>query len=507
MPLSALALLLLVAASPPPTSSVGDSPFVVEAVTSAVPEVEALVRQRLPELARCLAFVQWDQKVPADFEQRDDLVQLDFDARSTVEPGEPARPRPWALSFTNQKSAASQRLTPDCVKGAVERWLTDAQLAALAAVEPAHRPALSLRAHFRPTAAQRAAIAAANTRDYAKLCEAFAGLHPDGDLKAAWLPAREHVEPGLREEVDFTFALLSRLKPVDQRTIGARGLAEIAEAHGVARPCHALRGWSPATDAEVLDSDTPPPTTACAARVRQLEAIAAKPPPGYSPPDVYLPSTRGRPLLEAGLVVELASGRRSGSELAAAKLEQVRAQGRPRPLVYFQARAEDQARELVRSAQAWGRDFEVRLLVSAAPPFSHRLAKSAWPEAVSVLERGVANGDVGRVLGPLEAPGSPCAPLREALLAADAAPPSERLARQAAALSRSLKACGCPHPWSEVAFARFTVAADAWTQAVGWVPLSVVEDPVAKELVLDPKSTVGALLAALGEKPVRVTWR
>jgi hypothetical protein len=198
------------------------------------------------------------------------------------------------------------------------------------------------------------------------------------------------------------------------------------------------------------------------------------------------------------------------TKIAALAAEQQKLQKRPVPIVYLRLKAETPARAVAEAGRRWRQGFEVRVLGQRLGPGNFGKSSNAWKDAlVSVAGPRLAidYGEMRSTIGAFTTQADFCPGLPEAV-AKVGSRDVEDLAPLATAVADALEKCKCPRIYSEIAWARLSVIADAWDGRAGWVPLPVTDDRFAPAVTLQRKADATALVRAVAEltSPARVIW-
>jgi hypothetical protein len=137
-------------------------------------------------------------------------------------------------------------------------------------------------------------------------------------------------------------------------------------------------------------------------------------------------------------------------------------------------------------------------------------AANAWKDAlVSVAGPRLAidTGEMRSTIAAFAQQGELCPGLPHAVEKVGAKDVQE-LAPLLTAVAGALERCKCPRIYSEIAWARLSVIADAWDGRAGWVPLPVTDDRFAPAVTLPRKADATQLVRAVANvpAPVRVVW-
>lgn len=505
----------LEAAPSKPAEPVPSLVAVSAAVGISEEPLRAVIQSRLLELSQCVAITELveGRLTPIQGgEGGDDRVEVKLyvSARKAPQPQE----SPWRVEAQVQ-GALSQ---PSCVAHLVSSWpFEEVSLQAMAKVRRWTAPGMSFVYRYRPSQAARTQRVKANGRAFAEFCSVFSEAKRGQPLLPLYRQGRQKVRGDLQLVMEPVLEMEGAISGNDFAAMVAAAARDLGASLGVKLECRAFRGWLPITDAELMESETLPVDESCVDRVEQMRQLGQEILPSNEGYESALSSPRARPVAEPGLLVDARQPRAELPLLASAKkvrslaIAESKLQGRSRPLVYLKVDPALRAKELVEAAKRWGVDFEVRLLAtrSGLAPLEH--AKEAWPEAVMLYQEQLSNvrsaDRATRLIDAFSQAGPHCAPVPELIAQLYSLAPVDRLPTLATGLARALEECGCPHAWSEVAWARLALIADEWDGGVGWVPLSVATKEPAPAVELPSAATVEQLVEVLGDAPLRVKWR
>lgn len=496
----------------PPSPANGPVLEELKAPSALEPSFAALITQRLPELRQCVAvtFVEGARWAPITSSSKlDDRVEVSLRVNTT---------RAGSPSQKLQVKASAQLSDTACVEHWVSAWpFSDEQLDALAAEGGERSAGLTFRYRFRPTAQMREAKITANQKALMELCSVFEGAKPDQSLEPAYNAGRDRIRFDLQAILDPLMSTASAFSPKEFGQLTAATFRMLGEQLAVTKPCRAFRGWLAYSDAELMDAAPLPDSSSCALRVEQMKKLGATFSPAPAGLRAALESPRARKLTEPGLLIDATSAEAEAPLVPSKQLvdrlarAQAEEQKRPRPIAYVRVGPSEPARKLLEGVLAWSARFDVRLLLIHTGPTELIHAADAWPPAVALLQEQLSE------LRPQERPralmrsfadaGLYCAGAPKVIGAISTLDEDQQLAALAAGLAEAIDHCGCPNAWSEAAWARLALLADAWDAGAGWLPLPVTKKASAPALELAGDATVEALLAVLPETPFRVVWK
>lgn len=477
--------------------------------------VREVINKNLGKLTECIGFADYrnDLAPLKNLERLDDRVEVALDVRRGTY-AEPLGPLRFSARVESLLS------DPQCVQGAVAEWAATQEVLESIHSSMGETP-IVFTYRFRPAPTARIAAQKINTAGMEALCRAFTGAS-EADLASRWAGVKDQLPVRVRNALAPTIESLKLARPADVKTIFATAVRETAQMLGAPKPCRALRGWTYPNLFELLAAEEGdlPAGTSCKSRVSQLRALASSPPlpVPIRAGEVRVENTR--PFEAGGLVVEddvykfdpLAP---SGLLLPQVKIsalaaEQQKLQKRPVPIVYLRLKAETPAVAVAEAGRRWRQGFEVRVLGQRLGLGNFGKSSNAWKDAlVSVAgpRMAIDYGEVRSAIGALSQQGELCPALPEAV-AKVGSRDVEDLAPLATAVADALEKCKCPRIFSEIAWARLTVIADAWDGRAGWVPLPVTDDRFAPAVTLQRKADATALVRAVAElpAPARIVW-
>lgn len=279
-------------------------------------EVEGMIKRRLNELRPCQAFTSFDRHFTklARGETLDDLVKV------TVTPDVDDEDKPHVTTGGPLADAS-------CVARRVKAW-------------PWPKDALpaTFTYRFRATEAQLAALKAQHQAAFDAFCHELGSISEsdlDGLLTAV-VNANEKMktsEDDVAQELVWGTTIALHARKDERARMVAGTVREIAEEFDL-KGCRTVRGWSTLDIEEVLDSPGMP-ADGCAARVRQLRALADPPSRGLAP---RASSPRAEPLPADGFLLDLASmnvdERRDAARLKALASAEAKKQRVALPVAY-----------------------------------------------------------------------------------------------------------------------------------------------------------------------------
>jgi hypothetical protein len=478
-------------------------------------QVREVVTRNLPKLAECIGFADYrnDLAPLKNLDRLDDRVEVQLDVRRGTY-ADPLGP----LHFDARVEGI---LTdPQCVQDMVATWTAPAALTETIHSSTGDAPIVFIY-RYRPADRARTASQQSNAAGMDMLCKAFSGA-TGTDILSRWDAVKEKLPQRVTRGLERTAAALKTAAPSDMKVLWATAVRETGAMLGAAKPCRAFKGWTYPNLTELLAAEPGdlPADTTCASRVKQMRALAANPP---LPVPIRAGEVRiegAHPFAEGGLVVEddvykfdpLAPGGLllPQAKIASLAVEQAKAQNRKVPIVYLRLKAETPAVAVAEAGRRWRQGFEVRVLGQRQGPGNVGLQANAWKDAVVSVagpRQAIDYGEVRSTIAGFNAHTDLCAAVPPAV-AKVGGPNTDDIGPLITAVADALEKCKCPRIYSEIAWARVSVVADAWDGRAGWVPLPVTDDRFAPAVTLPRKADAGALVRAVAAltSPARIVW-